>query len=275
MLITIILYVALVAAWNIFSGFTGYLFLGVAAFYGIAGYFFATISNYVPYLLAIPMVGVVCFIIGYLIGIVFLRIRGPYFAIASFALVLLISNIILYYEQVVTRVSGRVVTFMPLKTIYMVLLGITIITLIVAYVIRKSRFGFSLACIKGNEDLANVIGIDTSRVKRHVFGICAFFIGIITSSVIPRGGYIDTTIVFNPTISFNVFVMGVVGGIGSLRGGVLSTVFLSVLFQVFMTRENPYPFFVFVGILLMLVIFFYPKGVEGILEAVTKNKGPR
>ncbi len=69
--------------------------------------------------------------------------------------------------------------------------------------------------------------------------------------------------------------MGVIGGIGSLRGGVLSALVLSLVFQVFATRENPYLFFVTLGVLLTLVIFFYPKGIEGILSRFARGRAVR
>lgn len=274
-LLTIILYVQLVIAWNIFSGYTGYLFLGVAAIYGIAGYSYAIISAVLPYYLSIFLTGLICFVIAYPLGMVFLRIRGPYFAIASYALVLLFASLVLYYEQAVSYLSGRKISMIPLPKIYITLLAITIITLVVAVIIKNSKFGYGLSCIKGNEDLANVIGINTSFYKTITFSISAFFIGITAAAIVPRGGYIDTTTVFAPIISFNVLVMGVIGGIGSLRGGLISAVLLSLFFEFFATSQNPYPFFISLGVLLMLGIFFYPKGIEGVISRINlrKSKG--
>lgn len=271
-LITIILYVQLVIAWNIFSGYTGYLFLGVAAIYGIAGYSYAILSTRLPYLLSIVLVGIICFVIAYPLGLVFLRIRGPYFAIASYALVLLFASLVLYYEQAVSHLSGRLLQIIPLPKIYTVLVAITIITLIAAFIIKRSKLGYGLSCIKGNEDLANAVGINTSFYKTITFSISAFFIGITAAAVVPRGGYIDTTTVFSTVISFNVLVMGVLGGIGSLRGGLISAVFLSLFFEFFATSQNPYPFFIVLGVLLVLGIFFFPNGIEGAIKRIGSNK---
>ncbi len=269
MMITIILYVQLVIAWNIFSGYTGYLFLGVAAIYGIAAYSYAIISVWLPYLVSILVVGIISFIIAYLLGMVFLRIRGPYFTIASYALVLLFASLILYYEQAVSYRTGRTVAMIALPRIYIVMLVITIITLFAAFLIKNSKFGYGLSCIKGNEDLASIVGINTSFYKTLTFSISAFFIGMTAAAITPRGGYIDTTTVFAGVISFNVLVMGVVGGVGSLRGGIISALVLSVFFEFFATSQNPYPFFIALGVLLFLGIFFFPKGIEGALSRIS------
>jgi len=269
-LLTIILYINLVIAWNIFSGYTGYLFLGVAAIYGIAGYVYALISPKIPYLLSILIVGVICFVISYVIGLIFLRIRGAYFTIASYALVLLFSSLILYYEQAISYRTGRTVGIIPISNIYIVLVAITIVSLIVAILIRRSKFGYGLSCIKGNEDLASIIGINASLYKTLAFSISAFFTGVTAAAIIPRGGYIDTTVVFATIISFNVLVMGVLGGVGSLRGGIISALFLSIFYELFATKENPFIFFIILGVLLILGIFFFPKGIEGALSRIGK-----
>jgi len=268
--ITVALYLALVGAWNILSGFTGYLFLGVSAFYGIGAYAYAIFSESIPYYAAIVMAGVVCFVIAYLIGMPFLKIRGPYFTIASYALVLLFGNIILYYEQVVTRTTGRWVSMEPLSNVYTTLVILCFITFLVAYLIKRSKLGYGLFCIRGNEDVANVIGINTFRYKCLAFGLCALFIGMISAAVTPRSGYIDTTIVFAPQIAFNTLVMGVFGGLGSLRGGLLSAFVISILLELFGTRGDPYPFLIGLGVLLFIVIFFLPKGLESVIEHAQK-----
>jgi len=269
--ITVAMYVALVGAWNILSGFTGYLFLGVSAFYGIGAYTYAVLSPGMPYYAAILAAGAICFVTAYLIGMPFLKIRGPYFAIASYALVLLFGNLILYYEQVVSKTVGRWISMESLSTIYTSLVIITLVTFIVALLIKRSKFGYGLSCIKGNEDVANVIGINTFRYKCLAFGICAFFIGLVSAAITPRGGYIDTTIVFAPQIAFNTLVMGVFGGLGSLRGGMLSAFIISLLLELFGTKGDPYPFMVGMGILLFIVIFFIPKGIESIFGRVEKR----
>ncbi|MEM2878893.1 MAG: branched-chain amino acid ABC transporter permease [Candidatus Hadarchaeales archaeon] len=269
--ITVALYVALVGAWNILSGFTGYLFLGVSAFYGIGAYVYAIMSPLMPYYVTILVAGAICFVIAFLIGMPFLKIRGPYFTIASYALVLLFGNIILYYEQVVTRTTGRWISMEHLSTIYTTLVIVCFFTFLVAYLIKRSKLGYGLFCIRGNEDVANVIGINTFRYKCLAFGICAFFIGLISAAITPRSGYIDTTIVFATQIAFTTLVMGVFGGLGSLRGGLLSAFLISLLLELFATRGDPYPFLIGLGILLFIIIYFVPKGLESVMERVEKR----
>jgi len=80
-LMYILVYVILVGAWNIISGYTGYIFLGTSAFFGIGAYFYALTQNVLPYVVAVPVAGAFCFVVSFLIGIPLLRIRGAYFTI--------------------------------------------------------------------------------------------------------------------------------------------------------------------------------------------------
>lgn len=271
-LLTVVTFVGLVGAWNIISGFTGYPFLGSVAFYGLGAYIFAIMQTGMPYIVAILLGGSLCFVIGFFLGMPFLKIRGAYFAIATYALSVLFANLILYYEQVVSKTTGRWVPTLGLNDLFILLFFISLVTLVVAYIIKKSRFGYGLLSIKGNEEVANVIGINTFRSKCLAFGICAFFTGIIGAAISMRGGYIDTTIVFAPIISFNVLVMGLFGGMGSIRGGILSAAIITVLFELFGTGGNPYPFLITLGVLLFIVIYFLPRGMESLLKRV-KLKG--
>ena len=271
LLLSFLTSIILVGAWNILSGFTGYMFFGAAGFYGLGSYILAVTDGILSYFAAILMSGVSCFVIAFLIGIPFLKIRGAYFATASFALGLLFANIILYYEQVFTRTQGRMLSIQPTSTTYMVLVVLAFITLIVAYLIKNSRFGYGLLAIKGNEDVAEVIGVNTFIYKCLAFSISAFFMGALGAAMATHGGYIDTHIVFSSAISTNTLVMGILGGSGSIRGGLISAVVLSYLFEVLGARGDPYFFLVSLGIAIFLTIFFMPGGIEQGLQRIEKK----
>lgn len=268
LLLYALVYVALVGAWNIISGYTGYLFLGTSAFFGVGAYFYALTEGMLPYAAAVLTAGALCFVMAFLIGIPLLRIRGAYFAIASYALCLLFGNLILYYEQVITATTGRWLSIQKAPLVYAVIWAITVLTLIASYIIKNSRFGYGLLSIKGDEDVAEALGINTVLYKCLAFGISAFFMGLVGAALIVHGGYVDTTIAFNPVFSFNTLIMGLVGGLGSIRGGLVSAIFISLLYELFGTRGDPYLFLIGLGILIFVIMFYAPKGVEGLLEKI-------
>jgi branched-chain amino acid transport system permease protein len=261
LLISIVTYVTLVASWNIISGYVGYLFLGAAAFYGLGAYVVPLTSTFVNWYLAIPLAGVICFVVAFVIGIPFLRIRGPYFIIATYAFAALISNVVLYLEHQITGTIGRYITIQGPQEIYFAALLVAFLAVIVASSIKDTKFGLGLLSIKGNEDAAAASGVDTTLYKLFAFGVTALFMGMAGAAVIPRLGYIDNTIAFAAGISFNTLVMGVLGGAGSILGGVASAIILSLLFEIFFSSADPFAYLVALGCLLFVAIFFMPGGL--------------
>jgi len=267
-LIYILSYLALVGAWNIFSASTGYLFLGTSAFFGIGGYFYSIIQYLLPYGLSNFTSGIFCFFLALSIGLPLLRIRGPYFVIASYALSLLFSNIILYYEQVFRGTTGRWLYIPDVYLLYSIMAALTISSWVALYLLRKSRFGYALFSIRGDEEAAEAIGINTTLYKCLAFGIAAFFMGCVGSTLSSLGGYIDTSTAFSPTISFNTLVMGVLGGL-SLKGTFISAIILSIVYELFGATGYPYPFFVLMGVCLFIYLLY-----KGSVEELIKGRAP-
>ena len=109
-LITDILrYVVLTVAWVIFSGPTNYMSLATAAFYGLGFYVAAVANGPLPFAVVIIVAGVAAFMVALGVGALTLRLRGVYFTIFTFALVLLVNNVVLEVERVVTGTRGRFV----------------------------------------------------------------------------------------------------------------------------------------------------------------------
>ena len=265
--------VTLVASWNIISGYAGYLFLGAAAFYGLGSYVVPLTSNFVNWYLAIPLAGVLCFAVAFVIGIQFLRIRGPYFIIATYAFAELISNVLLYVEEQTTGTIGRYITIRDTHEIYFVALLVAFASVIVASSIKNTKFGLGLLSIKGDEDAAAASGVDTTLYKLLAFGVTAFFMGMAGAAVIPRLGYIDNTIAFSAQISFNTLVMGVLGGAGSILGGTVSAIALKLLFEIFFSSGDPFPYLVALGCLLFIAIFLMPGGLAQLFKRFSIRKG--
>jgi len=271
--LSIITYVILVAAWNILSGYTGYLFLGTSAFYGLGAYILAYIQG-IGVLFAIPIVAIICFIIAFFIGFPFFRIRGVYFTIASYALSLLFGNLFLYYEQVFKSTTGRTVPIQSSTTIYTMFVFFAITTLMVAYLIKRYRLGFGFLIIKGNEEVAEVIGVNTVIYKCIAFGISAAIMGTVGATSILRGGYVDTTIAFGNVISFNTLIMGVLGGLGNITGGLISSILLSSLYSLFGTSGDPFTYLIIMGLLTYIIMLVSPKGIGGAIDKIRlKRKG--
>lgn len=273
LMISVLAAVALVASWNIISGYAGYLFLGAAAFYGLGAYVVPLTSDVVSWYVAIPLAGVICFGVAFVIGIPFLRIRGPYFIIATYAIAELISNVLLYLEHTFSRTIGRYITIQDTMEIYVAILLVAFASVMVSSAIRETKFGLGLLSIKGDEDAASASGVNATLYKLIAFGVTAMFMGMAGAAVIPRLGYVDNTIAFSSRISFNTLVMGVLGGAGSVAGGAVSAVVLSLLFEIFFSSAEPFPYLIALGVILFVAIFFMPGGLAQLFSRISAMIG--
>ena len=265
LLVTILMYAILAMSWNILSGYSGYISLGTAAFFGIGIY--VTVTGWpagLPYPLLIVLGGLASMIFAFLIGYPCLRIRGPYFVILTFGLSEAVKFII---EQVEVKVKGgmfgNVLVGAPsMETFYYSLLVICIITMVTDYIVRNSKFGLGLSSIKGNEEAAEAMGIDTTRYKLLALAISALFMGFVGAVMALRWTYIVPAIAFSPMMSFQTMIMAILGGSADFRGPLLGATVLTLISEAFGIRF-PYFYMILIGVTLILIVKFLPMGLLG------------
>ena len=178
LLTTILMYIILAVSWTLFSGPTGYMSLATAAFFGVGMYTAAFLGNVLPLPVFIVAGGLASFIVALLVGALTLRLRGIYFAIFTFGLVMLIAQLLMFWELHVTGTRGRfVIVDIDYNTIYYAMLGIFVVLMLTAYFIKRSKFGLALQSIGENEEAAAHSGINVTMVKVITFAVSAFFIG--------------------------------------------------------------------------------------------------
>lgn len=124
LLAAILMYVVITVSWAMFSGPTGYISLAPAAFFGVGIYTAAILGKALPLLAVVVAGGLVSFILALLVGTVTLRLRSVYFTIFTFGLVVLIQELLLFWEITITGTRGRFVVLESNNTIYYVMLGI-------------------------------------------------------------------------------------------------------------------------------------------------------
>jgi branched-chain amino acid transport system permease protein len=261
----ILRYAILTVAWMIFSGPTGYMSLATAAFYGV-GFYAAAIGNGpLPFPVVIIVAGVVSFVIALLVGALTLRLRGVYFAIFTFALTLLVNNVVLEVERLVTHTRGRFVELETVANAYYALLVIAVLTLVMAILIRRSRFGLALQSIGEHEEAAAHSGIGVVRTKVLGFAMSAIVMGMAGAIIATRRSYIDPGIAFNLNTSFLPVLMALFGGMGNLWGPVIGAAVFTEIGEVLLTRVPSLHMLIF-GVVLILAILFMPNGIVGILQ---------
>jgi branched-chain amino acid transport system permease protein len=261
----LIMYAILAVSWTLFSGPTGYMSLATAAFFGVGIYTAAVLGNDLPLPVFIVAGGLASFILALLVGALTLRLRGIYFAIFTFGLVMLISQLLMFWELHVTGTRGRFVVVIDYNTIYYVMLVIFVVLMLTAYFIRRSRWGLALQSIGENEEAAAHIGINVTLVKVITFALSAFFIGAAGATIATRWTYIDPYIAFDVRISFLPVLMAIFGGMGQLYGPVIGAVIFTYLQEILITRFSELYMLIF-GIILVVAILYMPNGLVGLIQ---------
>jgi branched-chain amino acid transport system permease protein len=270
LLIVILMYVTLSVSWAMFSGSTGYMSLAPAAFFGVGMYTMALLQYRLPFPVIIAVGGLLSFILALLVGLVTLRLRGMYFAIFTFGLVVFMARVVAYLESEITHARGQHIIPLDNTTIFYAMLGVVVATVLTVYFIRRSKVGLAMLSIGGNEDAAEHMGINTTMVKVLTFAISSIFVGAAGVITAPRLIYINADIAFSATYSFMPILMSIFGGMGQFYGPVVGAAVFGYLEKTLRAQFSTY-FMLGFGIIMVVVILFLPNGIAGLVPTL-QNK---
>ena len=262
-----LMYAALASSWSLFCGATRYMSLATAAFFGIGAYTSALTLEQLPWLGAVGLGAVVAAAVALVMGAAVLHLRGTYFAVLTFGMTELIRHAISYWEKQVSGTVGRVLTVVPERdTVYLTVLGLAVLALAVAIVVRRSRFGLALNGIGADEQRAQTLGVNTRLVKTAGFALTAAFAGAVGAAMSVRWTYIDPVTVFNPFIGFQTVLIALIGGAATLWGPVLAAVVFSLLAET-LRLQMPQLYMMTLGLLLILCVLYLPGGLASVRQA--------
>ena len=271
----VLMWVALSISWHFFSGSTKYISLGSAAFFGMGLYFTAKYlqlsidRGYYPVLplpLIVLLAGLVTFALALVIGLVTLRLKGIYFAILTFSVSIVASNIILWWEINITGTRGTYFPLFDSQTQYYSIFTCTIVILLLTTLLRRSRFGLALKMIGECEEAAVHVGVNASIFKTLGFAISAMLVGLMGGCFTTiLHGYVNTDMAFDPLYSFMPAVMTLLGGAGIVYGPIIGSTTMSLLSEYLRVTLSHY-FLIILGLILVAIVMFMPNGIIGVIE---------
>lgn len=277
LVITVLLWTSLGAAWNLLGGYAGQVSFGHAAFFGVGAYttmllfLRAGISPWYGMVLG----GVAGALVSLPIGLLCFRLRGPYFSLATLAVAEIIRQVALNWESLTNGPVGLLVTALPRialfggmfdweskELFYVIIAILSSCTLAVTFMLTRSRLGSYLAAIREDQDAAEAIGIDTARAKVTVLALSAFLTGLAGGFYGLYFRYVDPDTVFVTSISIEMVFIAVVGGLRTVAGPAVGAVFLTAIGELFRERFAS-GHLIFYGLSMMLAIRFLPEGLWG------------
>lgn len=266
LLISILMYGVLASAWALFSGPTRYISLATVAFFGLGAYTVAVFGERLPWFAVLALAQVLGLGVAVLVGLATLRLSGVYFVIFSFGLAELTKQLVTWYEVNITRDIGRYVFVdVSQREIYWQLLVLLALVLSLRAIINHTRLGLALRVIGEDETVAVHVGIHTTRVKVLLFALSAGFMSLAGAIMAPRWTYIDPSIAFAATISFQTLIMALLGGAATLFGPLLGAIPLVLLFE-YLSAQFPNHYPILLGLVFMLIVYLLPNGITGLLR---------
>jgi len=268
----ILIYVVLAVSWAMFSGTTGYMSLAPAAFVGLGVYTMALLQETLPFPVIIVIGSLISFAFALLVGLVTLRLRGIYFTIFTFGLVVFLTELVQYLETRIFLGHGWTITPIDNATLLYTMLVLVVVTVLVIYFIRRSRYGLALLSIGGNEEAAEHMGINTTMTKVLSFAVSSTFMGAAGVVLAPSLIYINTTIAFSLFYSFMPILMAIFGGMAHLSGPIIGAVIFGYLERTLRSELFSY-FMLGFGVILVVVILFLPNGIIGLVPTLQSKLG--
>lgn len=266
-------YAAFATAWNVVGGYAGQLGLAHAAFFSIGAYtsflmyLRLGVSPWISMLVAIVISG----LFALLIGAVTFRFRGPYFMLSTIAFGKLVETVLLWQKNLTKGANGLVIpvkgnhfsTLIFVDTVYYfyILLGLLLISLLVAWQIERSKMGYYLRAIKADENAAESLGIETKNWKILAFLISAIVVTVVGVVYAFYLAYIDPVAIGGMDISTKILAIAVVGGLGNLFGPLLGALLLIPLIELMNAVVKGGAGMMFYGLALILIMIFRPNGL--------------
>jgi branched-chain amino acid transport system permease protein len=271
---TLLMYTILTVSWVLFSGLTGYMSLATAAFFGVGIYasalFLPTSGAVLPILVVVLIGGLASSLIALGVGALTLRLRGIYFAIFTFGLVVLIMELVNWFELSVSHLLGRYVILVDNNFIFYTMLGIFVLLMITTFFIQRSKFGLALRTIGENEEAASHMGINVTMVKVITFAISAFFMGAAGAIWATKLTYINAHVAFSVLFSFLPVLMAIFGGMGRIYGPVIGAAFFAYLQETLQTEFSEIYMLSF-GVILVIAIMYMPDGIIGLIQKLWRR----
>jgi branched-chain amino acid transport system permease protein len=267
--ISVLIYVCLGLGLNVVIGLAGLLDLGYIAFYGVGAYTYALVSLHfgISFWLCLPIAAFVASIAGCIIGYPTLRMRGDYLAIVTLGFGEIVRLILNNWMSLTNGPNGILsiprpeflgYEFRSLSSMYYVVLGLAVVTIISVYRLNYSRIGRAWEAIREDETAAELMGVNTFLLKLLAYAMGATFAGFAGAFFAARMKFVGPES-FTFLESAMVLAMVILGGMGSIPGVILGVLALVALPELFREFEM-YRMLVFGGVMTLMMLI-RPAGI--------------
>lgn len=268
---------------NIVVGFTGQISLGHAAFFGLGAFASAWINNNfgIPVFFAVPLAGLLTMAVGLMVGIPAGRIKGLYLAIATLASQYILEDFFARAEWFTGGSAGAMANPFSIfgydmnsdKSFFFVVLFYVVVMYLAGANLMRSRDGRAFVAVRDHYLSAEIMGINLNKYRILSFGISSFYAGIGGALFGHYLGFVSAE-GFTLLLSIQFLGMVIIGGLGSVMGSMLGTIFMVLLPEVMefgvhlvgsnstaLTQALAYIKEMAIGLAIILFLIFEPDGL--------------
>ena len=234
------IFIAIIAATglNVVTGYTGLISLGTAAFLAVGGFATAAMAGKagLPFVVVIPLSGLLTALVGLVFGIPSLRLKGLYLAVATLAAHYIVEFIVTHWDAMTGGVNGISVPpahFAGLalsddRSMYYLILPVMVGLLFFTKNLFRTKVGKAFVAIRDQDISAEVMGVNVFRYKLLSFAVSSFIIGVAGSLLAYQARLISPEN-FPITLAIDYLGMVIIGGLGSILGSIFGAIFITLL----------------------------------------------
>jgi len=273
----VLTFVVLATAWNILGGYAGYVNFGTAAFFGLGSYTATVLFKWLgaPLALQIAAAALVCGLLGFGVGLLTLRLRGIFFAIATVAVIFIMETLMVNWRYVGGATGLQLLrpeVMAPFESytrmLFAVMAAMAVGAAALARYVQVSWIGRGLRALRDSEEAAECAGVPTLKLKLFACTLSGALMGAAGAPMPMYLSFIEPASSFNLTWSVNALAAAMIGGTIHWLGPVIGAVILGTLQQVVTVTISSEVNVLVVGVLLVLFVVAAPEGVLGLIRKI-------
>jgi branched-chain amino acid transport system permease protein len=274
---TVLMFIVLSTAWNILGGYAGYVNFGTPAFFGLGAYSAAVLykATAAPLVVQIALAAVMAGALGFGAGMLTLRLRGIFFAIATIAVTVIMETVFINWRYAGGATGLQLLRPAPIAPfdsyikMLFVVMGLTaIVAVAIARYIERSWLGRGLRAIRDSEEAAEASGVPTLRLKLIACTISGALMGAAGAPMPMYLSFIEPASTFNLNYAIGALASPMIGGTAHWLGPVIGAAILSTLQQLITVTISNEINVLLVGVLLVVFVVAAPDGLVGLYRKI-------
>lgn len=267
--------VTLATAWNILGGYAGYVNFGPPAFFGTGAYTAVVLFKWLGAPLAVQIAAGAAMggLLGFGVGLLTLRLRGIFFAIATVAVVFIMETLMINWRYVGGATGLQLLrppVIAPFETyarmLFVVAAFMALASVAVARYVQGSWIGRGLRALRDSEEAAEANGVPTLKLKLFACVVSGALMGAAGAPMPMYLSFIEPASTFNLSYTISALGGSIIGGMSHWLGPILGALLLGTLQQIITVTISGEVNVLIVGVLLVLFVVLAPEGILGLLK---------